>query len=150
MATLDAPENANTALTGAKKRSVQIDDHPKTEIVEIHEKHGPLHNAIPRMPIPAAVICCILNIFLPGMGTLISSFTVFCGSSTRISTPCKACWLNILAAFLQMITFFIIVGWIWSILWGMTFVQLSLRASEDKSDFPYYVRRQSSVEVGHG
>lgn len=33
--------------------------------------------------------------------------------------------LNILAGFLQMVTFIIIVGWIWSILWGMNFVQLA-------------------------
>jgi len=33
------------------------------------QKHGPLHRAIPSMPMPLAVIACILNIILPGTGT---------------------------------------------------------------------------------
>jgi len=32
------------------------------------QKHGPLHRAIPSMPLPLAVIACILNIILPGTG----------------------------------------------------------------------------------
>ena len=54
-----------------------------------------------------------------------SSFTVFCCGSTNISSRGRAFCLNILSAFLQMITFIVIVGWIWSIIWGMTFVTLS-------------------------
>ena len=58
-------------------------------------------------------------------GTLISAFSVFCCGRTRISEPLHAFGLNILSAVLQMLTFIVIVGWIWSILWGLTFVQLS-------------------------
>lgn len=32
------------------------------------QKHGPLHRAIPSMPLPLAIIACILNIILPGTG----------------------------------------------------------------------------------
>ena len=32
------------------------------------EKRGPLHRAIPVMPLWLAVLCCILNIVLPGVG----------------------------------------------------------------------------------
>ncbi|XP_064622949.1 protein stum homolog isoform X2 [Lineus longissimus] len=117
------------------------------EILKIEEKHGPLHNAIPVMPLPLAIVCCLLNIGCPGLGTLISSFTVFCGASTRITKRSHAFLLNLLAAFLQMLSFIIIVGWIWSILWGMTFIQLRLSQSESKpAAIPYYVRRQSSVD----
>jgi hypothetical protein len=105
-------------------------------ILKVEEKHGVLHNAIPCMPLALAIICCIFNILVPGLGTLLSSFTVFCCGSTRLGpSPWKAFGYNIIAALLQMITFVIIVGWIWSILWGMTFVQLAL-AKRPKSSPP--------------
>ncbi|KAK3598377.1 hypothetical protein CHS0354_034551 [Potamilus streckersoni] len=48
------------------KKSVKIVEDD-VEVIEVGEKHGPLFNAIPRMPIPVAVVCCILNIFVPGL-----------------------------------------------------------------------------------
>ncbi|KAL3873943.1 hypothetical protein ACJMK2_037020 [Sinanodonta woodiana] len=81
--------------------------------------------------------------------TLISSFTVFCGFTSKIKNRMKAFLLNLLSAFLQMLTFLVILGWIWSILWGMNFIQIAMNA--DKKDkamlTPYYCRRQSSVDV---
>lgn len=53
-----------------KQRSVQIID-PRPEIVEVREKHGPLYNAIPRMPLGLAVLCCLFNIVIPGVGKLV-------------------------------------------------------------------------------
>lgn len=55
------------------KSSVQIQEPPVSEtrgysIVKIEEKHGPLTNAIPVMPFPLSIICCLLNLFLPGVG----------------------------------------------------------------------------------
>lgn len=119
------------------------------------QKHGPLHRAIPSMPLPLAVIACILNIILPGTGTLLSAFSVFCcGTTTRISRPVVACLLNILSALLQLATFLLIVGWVWSITWGMAFVQLASSTGRQHQSttahvdvqLPYYVRRHSSVE----
>ncbi|CAD5117065.1 DgyrCDS5886 [Dimorphilus gyrociliatus] len=112
---------------GSKKPSVVIKEPERTtyEVVKIEEKHGPLHKAIPIMPLPFAALCCLLNIGCPGLGTLISAFSVFCCASTRIEKPIHAFGLNILAGILQALTFIVIVGWIWSILWGMTFVQFS-------------------------
>jgi len=49
------------------QKSVQI---VEPEIIEVREKHGPLYKAIPKMPIPLAIFCCLLNIFLPGIGEL--------------------------------------------------------------------------------
>jgi len=117
-------------------------------VVKVEEKHGALHNAIPVMPIPLAVLCCIFNICAPGVGTLLSSFMVFCCGPTRIKSPCRAFGLNIVCGLLQMVTFVIIVGWIWSILWGMNFVQLALSKEYTMpSAVPYYVRRQSSLDT---
>ncbi|KAL8608799.1 hypothetical protein ACOMHN_059963 [Nucella lapillus] len=38
------------------------------QILEITEKHGTLYNAIPCMPLPLAIICCVFNIVVPGLG----------------------------------------------------------------------------------
>lgn len=56
-----------------KKTSVQIVDLKELEdrgytVVKVEEKHGPLHNAIPCMPLPLAIICCLFNIVTPGIG----------------------------------------------------------------------------------
>jgi hypothetical protein len=59
-----------------KKPSVTIREPPRSQrsynsgytIVKIEEKHGPLHRAIPCMPLPLAVLCCMLNIVAPGIG----------------------------------------------------------------------------------
>ena len=58
-----------------KQRSVQIID-PRPEIVEVREKHGPLYNAIPRMPIGVAIFCCMFNIVIPGLGKFTPSITI--------------------------------------------------------------------------
>ena len=59
------------------KGSVQIMDPPVTEtrgysggytIVKVEEKHGALYRAIPVMPLPLAVLFCLLNIGVPGFG----------------------------------------------------------------------------------
>ena len=54
-----------------KQRSVQIID-PRPEVIEVREKHGPLYNAIPRMPIGLAVLCCMFNIVIPGLGKFVT------------------------------------------------------------------------------
>lgn len=48
-----------------RQSSVPAEDD---EILEINEKHGPLYNAIPCMPVPMAIIFCIFNIAVPGSG----------------------------------------------------------------------------------
>ena len=63
--------------------------------------------------------------FLSITGTAISAFAALCGAPTMIKRKVKAFLLNLLSAFLQMVTFLIIVGWVWSILWGMNMVQMA-------------------------
>lgn len=100
--------------------------------VTVREKHGSFRAAVPCMPLPIAVVCCILNIIAPGLGTLLSAFTVFCCGYTESATPCRAFGWNILGGLLQAVTFVFIVGWIWSISWGMTFVTLASEYRHEK------------------
>uniref|UniRef100_A0A8C9V3U0 Stum, mechanosensory transduction mediator homolog n=1 Tax=Scleropages formosus TaxID=113540 RepID=A0A8C9V3U0_SCLFO len=90
-------------------------------VVQVREKKGPLRAAIPCMPFPVAVICLFLNTFVPGLGTFVSAFTVLCGARTDLPDRHVCCvfWLNIAAAFIQILTAIVMVGWIMSIFWGM-------------------------------
>lgn len=59
------------------RRSVLDEDD---EILEITEKHGALYNAIPCMPLPVAIVFCIFNIIVPGLG----EYVVMSGYSRRL------------------------------------------------------------------
>jgi len=72
-------------------------------------------------------------------GTLIAAFSVFCcGSTTRLESKFNAFLLNVVAGTLQLTTFLVIIGWIWSISWGMTFVQLASSYISLMINNPYY------------
>ena len=60
-------------------------------------------------------------------GTLLSAPTVLCCATARLMSKWRALCLNVVSALLQTLTCLLIVGWIWSILWAMTFVQLSCK-----------------------
>ncbi|XP_033110545.1 protein stum homolog [Anneissia japonica] len=110
-------------------RSLSRSDQPV--VINVRTKQSAFRLAVPCMPMPLAIVCCLLNIVGPGLGTFISAFTVFCCGYTE-TTPYKAFLWNVLAAFFQIITFPVVVGWIWSILWGMTFVTLSADYAHEK------------------
>ncbi|KAL4226130.1 hypothetical protein ACF0H5_014117 [Mactra antiquata] len=92
---------------------------------------------VPAMPVPIAILCCILNFIIPGLGSAISGLTVFCCSrnedldkSARILSCVTSCGIG----FLQLVTtvlFFI--GWIWSCFWGLTFIVMSLEYYHNNS-----------------
>lgn len=101
------------------------------EVVSIREKHGYFRKAIPHLPMPLAVIFCLMNVLIPGSGTLLSVLGIICGCKTEHDSKRKSSLISLLAAFLQLITAPIIVGWIWSVLWGITFVNVSSELSKE-------------------
>ena len=70
-----------------------------------------LCKTVPKMTSPWQYIAFLLNLFIPGTGTLLSS-----------------CWANpcsksqAVIAVLQFITTMYIVGWLWSVVWGCIIV----------------------------
>jgi len=93
------------------------------EILEVEEKPGVFRKALPVMPLPIAIILAVLSI-VPGLGTLFAAFFSLCFPHA-LENKCKGFFVNIAAALLQIITSPIMVGWIWSCIWGMTMVQLA-------------------------
>lgn len=87
-----------------------------------------LRDSIPAMSKPVAVTCLVLNVVLPGFGTFISGLTVLCGSHVRPkgATRRSVVWANSWVALLQfLLTFLLLLGWIWSIMWGTAFLTIS-------------------------
>jgi hypothetical protein len=73
---------------------------------------------------------CFLKLFISG--TLISAFAVFCCGKHDYEKNIVAFFYNLIAAISQSATIFLLVGWIWSIRWGILFVQLSGRIKNEK------------------
>ena len=61
----------------------------------------------------AAVICLLINVVLPGFGTMIAACI------TQAETVPKT---QLALGFLQFLTSFVIIGWVLSIIWGILIV----------------------------
>ncbi|KAK6018745.1 hypothetical protein OSTOST_15646, partial [Ostertagia ostertagi] len=44
-----------------------------------------MHEAIPFLPVPVALLCFFLNIFLPGTGTILSGLSALCMGQPRVN-----------------------------------------------------------------
>jgi len=102
---------------------------PGTTTVIVKEEPSAMRKAIPQMPVWLAVICLILNIFVPGFGTIVAGFCVFAPCTNvgadnvdNVATFC----VNFFVGAAQLLTCWIFfLGWIWSILWGVAFMAMS-------------------------
>ncbi|CAF0771115.1 unnamed protein product [Brachionus calyciflorus] len=130
-----------------------LSDQKKSQRPESNDdvvKSGFFRRAIPIMPKYLAILCCILNILFPGLGTFISSFTIFCCASHKCDTNLKAFLTNFLAFILQLCSAIILIGWVWSIKYGLLFVHLSDQSEDEltpDAELPMYVRRHSSMDA---
>jgi hypothetical protein len=66
--------------------------------------------SIPRLPAPWHIICLILNILIPGLGTIAGAIL---SDSSGVRTAGIVCGIA------QFITTPILIGWIWSVVWGL-------------------------------
>ncbi|KAG0425331.1 hypothetical protein HPB47_027496 [Ixodes persulcatus] len=46
---------------------------PRYEIISVRERHGRFRKAVPLLPVPVAVVLCVLNVILPGIARLFDS-----------------------------------------------------------------------------
>ncbi|TKR86608.1 hypothetical protein L596_011168 [Steinernema carpocapsae] len=104
-----------------------------------------MHEAIPFLPVPAAILCLVLNIILPGSGTIISGFSALCMGQPRINfkegRKLVTLIVNFLVGISQFFTItFLFVGWFWSIAWGGLIIIHSMQYRE-----ALQIRRQEAV-----
>ncbi|KAH3820120.1 hypothetical protein DPMN_121864 [Dreissena polymorpha] len=94
---------------------------------------------VPALPMPIAVVCCILNFLVPGFGSICASVCVFCCARTddmtgreKLGSCCTVFGIGLLQ--LLLVACFLI-GWIWSCIWGVTFIGMSANYyHEDDAD----------------
>uniref|UniRef100_A0A0R3S3I9 DUF1707 and DUF4870 domain-containing protein n=1 Tax=Elaeophora elaphi TaxID=1147741 RepID=A0A0R3S3I9_9BILA len=82
-----------------------------------------MHSAVPFLPLPAAIFCAIINVIMPGLGTIMSGFFALCLGQTRVNyregQKLMTILINSLVGISQFFTItFLLVGWFWSMAWG--------------------------------
>ncbi|XP_061179040.1 uncharacterized protein LOC133187637 [Saccostrea echinata] len=81
---------------------------------------------IPILPLELAVVCCVTNFVLPGVGTMIAGFSVLCCAKTDDITPKQkysSAIVVVAIGFLQLIMVScFLIGWIWSGIWGVSLI----------------------------
>ncbi|KAL4226545.1 hypothetical protein ACF0H5_014530 [Mactra antiquata] len=84
---------------------------------------------VPALPMPVAVVCCILNFVVPGLGSMTAGICLLCcGDTADMSCceKCRSCCTVFGIGLLQLLLVaFFLVGWIWSCIWGITFIGMS-------------------------
>ncbi|KAK6107474.1 putative integral membrane protein [Brugia pahangi] len=104
--------------------AADICDHRLTDKVQIPSNDITImHEAIPFLPIPVALLCLFLNVIVPGSGTILSGISALCMGQPRINfkegRKLVTLFVNFLVGISQFFTItFLFVGWFWSIAWG--------------------------------
>lgn len=126
-----------------------LSEEPKAKIPDVLVEHNSLmRGAIPCLPVPLAWFCLVWNVLLPGSGTVWSGLFNLCTGQPRFSqvaglkSRLGAFVVNLVVGVGQLFTvLFCLVGWGWSIWWGVTLVRLArkyrrFKASEAANNDP--------------
>ncbi|XP_067844473.1 protein stum homolog isoform X2 [Heptranchias perlo] len=126
----DSRSNLVTLVRGAPRKE---EEDSENDTDDPQMKPTKITGAIPYMSKPMAVICLVLNIIVPG--TILSGFTLLCCSEPATPTGRKSSdemlalvCLNVWVGISQLFTVpFLLVGWLWSITWGVMMINLSCK-----------------------
>nr|XP_002735711.1 PREDICTED: protein SPEC3-like [Saccoglossus kowalevskii] len=108
-----------------------------TTVVVTEKEPNCCRAAIPALHIGGAVTACIFNIFIPGFGTVLAGFFVFCCGNPgqpvagKVGTCCLNFWIGLLQLVLSPIFF---IGWIWSWIWACAFIAMSADYHNNKTE----------------
>lgn len=86
-------------------------DHMKQKVLIVDDqdrKVWELVKNVPHVSKPVAVIQAILNLVFPGIGTMVMA----CASNESVSKT------QLSIGMLQLLTSFVLVGWIWALYWS--------------------------------
>ncbi|KAH3820122.1 hypothetical protein DPMN_121866 [Dreissena polymorpha] len=109
------------------------------------EGRGVISRVFPPLPMCMAVVCCVLNFLLPGLGSMLASVCGFCLAppndmtrNDKFRACCEGCSIGLLQFMLVPIFF---VGWFLSCMAGLGFIQ-------DSHNF-YKMLTQGPEATGH-
>ncbi|XP_049788248.1 protein stum [Schistocerca cancellata] len=109
----------------------ELDTGPKID-PSLVEHTSLMRAAIPILPVPLAWFCLVCNVIIPGLGTMSSGLFCLCFGKPRFSVRddpqarVGACCVDLVIAVGQLFTVvFCLVGWGWSIWWGLIMLRLA-------------------------
>lgn len=109
--------------------------------------------AVPAMPMPLAILCCILNFLVPGLGTILAGFSVCCCARNEDMSGCSrlgSCCISFAIGILQLFTVaLLLLGWVWSCMWGVFFIGMSTEYYHDNPPDRGPVISQQPAPVGN-
>uniref|UniRef100_A0A2S2PCM3 Protein SPEC3 n=1 Tax=Schizaphis graminum TaxID=13262 RepID=A0A2S2PCM3_SCHGA len=101
-----------------------------------------MKGAIPVLPVTLAWLCLVFNVIIPGAGTFSSGLLCLCVGKPRFTvndtfqSRVGAFCVNFVVAAAQMFTvLFCLVGWGWSIWWGVIMLKMASKSSLPRVQF---------------
>ncbi|XP_058835924.1 protein stum [Topomyia yanbarensis] len=128
--------NSRRTSTFSKKQSIAPtippeDLRPKIDMTLV-EHSSMMRGAIPVLPICLAYFCLVLNVLIPGAGTILSGGLCLCIGKPRFSQydsikgRIGSFIINCIVGVSQCFTIiFCVVGWGWAIWWGTIMIRLA-------------------------
>eukprot|EP00090_Calanus_glacialis_P003158 TRINITY_DN12292_c0_g1_i1.p1 TRINITY_DN12292_c0_g1~~TRINITY_DN12292_c0_g1_i1.p1 ORF type:complete len:128 (-),score=23.46 TRINITY_DN12292_c0_g1_i1:176-559(-) len=101
------------------------------EVISTTEKESSFQKSAPIINPTLAGLFCFLNL-IPGLGTFLAAHTLLCGKKCSYTSPIKGYFVGLLAAFLQLISSALIIGWFWSLWHGVYIARKSNEARATK------------------
>ncbi|XP_050406219.1 protein stum [Patella vulgata] len=150
-------DSTKYSIDSMSRKSVDIRMQNHVALVNKHNEEKPksplaktdswIRSAIPYLPISVAIICLMLNILIPGTGTMVSGFAILCCGKPRVHSKddhvIVSICVNIWVGFAQLFTItFLLVGWFWSLAWGVRMVMLSVEYRREQQ-----VQREKQLQT---
>ena len=91
---------------------------------------------VPKLSKPLAVFCCVINVILPGSGTITASC---------MTDEPKVSKVQIVVGVLQFLTSIVLIGYFWSWYWGYLIVGKAFELGEFAGKTPQAKPGQAAV-----
>uniref|UniRef100_A0A1I8HBX9 Protein SPEC3 n=1 Tax=Macrostomum lignano TaxID=282301 RepID=A0A1I8HBX9_9PLAT len=125
------PDNADNDESGQPRK-------------RFHSNDSYIQEQVPVLPVPAAVFVLAMNVLLPGFGTILSGLLYLCvgpKEHRKVQGFFKPVCINFWVGISQLVTVtFLLVGWFWSLAWGVYAVQKALDQRDE-------LRRKRKQEI---
>ena len=136
--------NKDQAVNYVKNKMIAIDDKDKQFWLLITD--------VPRVPTPMQYVCFVVNVIIPGKFELVLIISIILGSGTMIASCFGERWSKTLffVGVFQLFLAYILVGWLFSIYWGMLIVRKTWDDKTEVQKFLDSTKMRSDEEAPTG